>query len=113
LRQAKFFTDEKHRLLKMAIAVKKQVHELETERSSLGTMIADAETVINKQKYFKNSAESRNNIYQRKLMLLDNELKEVAEKWRTLKSEIRIGAYHYRNILKEIREKRQELVNIR
>jgi hypothetical protein len=93
----------------MAHDIQRMVEALDIERSTLGRTIAEAEAEISKQNYYANSSESRMEMYMRKLMLKEKELREIWEKWRALHSNIRIGAYHFRNIMTEIREIRLEI----
>ena len=96
-----------------AVDVQRESEALESERTTLSLAISTAENDISKQRYYAAGAESRKQNYHRKLMKKERELRETWEKWRTLHSIVRIGAYHYRNIMKEIREIRQSIIGLR
>jgi hypothetical protein len=97
----------------MAVDIQRETEALEEERSTLGCAIAEAENEIGKQRYYSKSAESRKENYHRRLMTKEQELKATWEKWRTLHSMVRIGAYHHRNLVKEIRIVRQRIMTMR
>jgi chromosome segregation ATPase len=52
-------------------------------------------------------------MYQRKLMEKEAELRRAWGKWKELHSMIRIGAYHYRNIVREITDIRYNVIKAR
>lgn len=97
----------------MAIDMQREVEALESERSLLGTGVAEAENELSKQRYYATMAESRRQNYNRRLQQTEAELRKEWETWRTLHSMVRIGAYHYRILLSEIREIQQNITNLR
>lgn len=113
VKETDFFKTEAARMKHMAVDIQRETEALEVERSTLGCAIAEAENEIAKQRYYATSAESRKQNFHRRLMKKEQELKDTWEKWRTLHSMVRIGAYHYRNIMREIREMRQSIMKLR
>lgn len=91
----------------------RQVEALECERGLLGSGCAEAENELSKQRYYAMQAESRNETYNRRLQQREAELQTIWSSWRTLHSMVRIGAYHFRNLMSEIREIRQRIVALR
>jgi len=112
-REAEFLKTEAARIRHMAIDIQREAEALEVERSTLGCAIAEANNEIGKQRYYATSGEARLENYQRKMMLKEKELRETWERWRALYSMVRIGAYYFRNLGKEIRTIRQQIMGLR
>lgn len=112
-REGIFFKIEAERIRKMVIDMQREVEALESERSLLGCGIAEAENELAKQRYYSIQAESRRKNYSRRLQESEASLQEIWSSWRTLHSMVRIGAYHFRNLMTEIRQIRQQIVDLR
>ncbi|CAG7815765.1 unnamed protein product [Allacma fusca] len=113
LKETEFFSKESQRIQRFAEDTQRQSQALQTERSRLGCFTAELQGELSKQNYYCTAAESTMGMYQRKLMEKEIELRQSWQKWKELHSMIRIGAYHYRNIMKEIKEARFHIFKAR
>lgn len=113
IKETDFFTKHASRIKRLAEDLLRQVEALQLERSSLSCSVAEFDGELAKHNYYANNATSRRRVYQRQIMECEKALREVWDKWRVLHSTIRIGAYHYRNMIREIKIRRCEILEKR
>lgn len=93
----------------LAYDMQRMVEALVAERIVLKKTVAAINSEMGKQLYYTTTAESRKEVFSRKMMSKEAELKEIWGEWRILHSKVRILAYHFRNLIRDIRKIRYQI----
>ena len=82
LKETEFFSRESKRIQRMSEDMQRHTEALEVERSTLCVAIADVEGELSKENYYANAAQSRLQVFHRKLMDKEVELRDIWNSWR-------------------------------
>jgi len=104
---------ENESIEKMARDIKQEASKLLKGRIELGRVIARFEEDLTKTKTMIDAVLVKKENIHRKYMEKKVKLKDLYEHWRVLHSMVRIGAYHYRNIMFQIHQIRDEIIRQR